>query len=106
MAASIIEHSDVILKDVGINETRTGIIDVLKAMGADIELINIRNEVEPIADIHVRYAKLHGTTLSAEIMPRLIDEIPIIAVAAMVAEGKTVITGAGELRVKELTVYK
>ena len=101
VAASIIEHSDVILKDVGINETRTGIIDVLKAMGADIELINIRNEVEPIADIRVRYAKLHGTTLSAEIMPRLIDEIPIIAVAAMVAEGKTIITGAGELRVKE-----
>ena len=101
VAASIIEHSDVILKDVGINETRTGIIDVLKAMGADIELINIRNEVEPIADIRVRYAKLHGITLSAEIMPRLIDEIPIIAVAAMVAKGKTIITGAGELRVKE-----
>lgn len=101
VAASIIEYSDVILKDVGINETRTGIIDVLKAMGADIELINIRNEVEPIADIRVRYAKLHGITLSAEIMPRLIDEIPIIAVAAMVAKGKTIITGAGELRVKE-----
>lgn len=101
VAGSIIKDSDIILKDVGINETRTGIIDVLKAMGADIELINIRNEVEPIADIHVRYAKLHGTNFGADIMPRLIDEIPIITVASMFAEGKTTITGAGELRVKE-----
>ena len=101
VAGSIIENSDILLKNVGINETRTGIIDVLKAMGADIELINIRDEVEPIADIRVRYAKLHGTSFGAEIMPRLIDEIPIIAVAAMHAEGKTVISGAGELRVKE-----
>ena len=101
VAGSIIPNSEVILKDVGINETRTGIIDVLKNMGADIELINVRDEVEPIADIKVRSAKLHGTTFGADIMPRLIDEIPIIAVAAMFAEGKTVITGAGELRVKE-----
>ena len=88
VAGSIIEDSDIILKDVGINETRTGIIDVLKAMGANIELLNVRDEVEPIADIRVRYAKLHGTSFGADIMPRLIDEIPII-------------TGAGELRVKE-----
>lgn len=101
VAASIIEGSDVILKDVGINETRTGIIDVLKDMGADIQLLNVRDEVEPLADIRVRYAKLHGTTFGADIMPRLIDEIPIIAVAAMFAEGTTKITGAGELRVKE-----
>ncbi len=101
VAASIIPDSDVILKDVGINETRTGIIDVLKNMGANIEFVNIRNEVEPIADIHVKYAKLHGTQFGADIMPRLIDEIPIIVVAAMFAEGKTMITGAGELRVKE-----
>lgn len=101
VAASIIEGSDVVLKDVGINETRTGIIDVLKDMGADIELLNIRDEVEPLADIRVRSAKLHGTTFGADIMPRLIDEIPIIAVAAMFAQGTTKITGAGELRVKE-----
>lgn len=101
VAGSIIPESDIILKDVGINETRTGIIDVLKDMGADITLLNVRDEVEPIADIHVRHANLHGTEFGAEIMPRLIDEIPIIAVAAMFAEGKTVITGAGELRVKE-----
>jgi 3-phosphoshikimate 1-carboxyvinyltransferase len=101
VAGSIIEGSDIILKDVGINETRTGIIDVLKAMGANIELLNVRDEVEPIADIRVRYAKLHGTSFGADIMPRLIDEIPIITVASMFAEGETIITGAGELRVKE-----
>lgn len=101
VAASIIEDSDILLKNVGINETRTGIIDVLKAMGADIELVNIRNEVEPIADIRVKYAKLHGTDFGAEIMPRLIDEIPVIVVAAMHAKGETKISGAGELRVKE-----
>jgi 3-phosphoshikimate 1-carboxyvinyltransferase len=101
VAGSIIEDSDIILKDVGINETRTGIIDVLKAMGANIELLNVRDEVEPIADIRVRYAKLHGTSFGADIMPRLIDEIPIITVASMFAEGETIITGAGELRVKE-----
>ena len=101
VVGSIIEDSDIILKDVGINETRTGIIDVLKAMGANIELLNVRDEVEPIADIRVRYAKLHGTSFGADIMPRLIDEIPIITVASMSAEGETIITGAGELRVKE-----
>lgn len=101
VAGSIIEDSDIILKDVGINETRTGIIDVLKSMGANIELLNVRDEVEPIADIRVRYAKLHGTSFGADIMPRLIDEIPIITVASMFAEGETIITGAGELRVKE-----
>jgi 3-phosphoshikimate 1-carboxyvinyltransferase len=101
VAGLIIEDSDIILKDVGINETRTGIIDVLKAMGANIELLNVRDEVEPIADIRVRYAKLHGTSFGADIMPRLIDEIPIITVASMFAEGETTITGAGELRVKE-----
>ena len=95
------DNDDIILKDVGINETRTGIIDVLKAMGANIELLNVRDEVEPIADIRVRYAKLHGTSFGADIMPRLIDEIPIITVASMFAEGETTITGAGELRVKE-----
>lgn len=101
VAGSIIEDSDIILKDVGINETRTGIIDVLKAMGANIELLNVCDEVEPIADIRVRYAKLYGTSFGADIMPRLIDEIPIITVASMFAEGETIITGAGELRVKE-----
>lgn len=102
VAASVIPDSELLLKNVGINPTRTGILDVLQAMGADIVLQNQRcMGSEPVADILVRSARLHGTAFGAEIMPRLIDEIPVLTVAAMLAEGKTVITGAGELRVKE-----
>ncbi|WP_196603335.1 3-phosphoshikimate 1-carboxyvinyltransferase [Pectinatus haikarae] len=102
VAASIIKGSDVLIKNVGINETRTGIIDVLRNMGADIEISNEHDvSGEPVADLHVRYAKLHGTEIKADIIPRLIDEIPVIAVAAVAAEGVTVISGAQELRVKE-----
>lgn len=102
VAASVIPDSELLLKNVGINPTRTGILDVLQDMGADITLCNKRQSgKEPVADILVRYAKLHGTSFGAEIIPRLVDEIPALAVAAMHAEGKTVITGAGELRVKE-----
>jgi len=102
VAASIIPGSELLLKNVGVNPTRTGILDVLEAMGADITLQNERmSGKEPVADILVKYSKLHGTSFGAEIMPRLIDEIPILTVAAMFAEGDTVITGAGELRVKE-----
>lgn len=102
VAGSIVPNSELLLKNVGINPTRTGILDVLQAMGADITLQNERSSgAEPVADILVRSAKLHGTEFGAEIMPRLIDEIPIITVAAMLAEGETVITGAEELRVKE-----
>jgi len=102
VAASIIPQSELTLKNVGINPTRTGILDVLSAMGADIRLYNRRTSGgEDIADLNVRSAKLHGTSLGEEIMPRLIDEIPAIAVAAMFAKGRTVIEGAGELRVKE-----
>ncbi len=102
VAASIIPGSDLILKNVGINTTRTGIIDVLNAMGADITIFNKRKSGgESVADMQVRSARLQGTAFGADIIPRLIDEIPAIAVAAMFAEGKTVITGAGELRVKE-----
>ena len=102
VAASVISGSELLLKNVGINPTRTGILDVLKSMGADITLLGRHSSgSEPVADILVRSARLHGTTFGADIMPRLIDEIPVITVAAMLAEGKTVITGAGELRVKE-----
>ena len=102
VAASIIPDSEVLLKNVGVNPTRTGILDVLIAMGADITRCNERfSGKEPVADLLVRSASLHGTEFGAAIMPRLIDEIPVLAVAAMFAEGKTVITGAGELRVKE-----
>ena len=100
--ASILEDSDVIIKNVGINETRTGIIDVMRNMGAKIEYINERiSGGERLADIHVVSSKLHSTTFGGEMIPRLIDEIPIIAVAAAFAEGDTIINNVGELRVKE-----
>ena len=102
VAASIIPNSNLTLKNVGVNKTRTGIIDVLLNMGADIKVVHERmSGKEPMADLIVKSAKLKGTSFGAEIMPRLIDEIPVIAVAAMFAEGKTIITGAEELRVKE-----
>lgn len=102
VAGSIIEGSDLLLKGVGVNPTRTGVLDVLRDMGADIELLNERESGgEPIADLHVRSAKLRGVSFGGAIIPRLIDEIPILAVAALFADGDTVITDAGELRVKE-----
>ena len=102
VAASIIEGSDLLLKGVGVNPTRTGVLDVLLDMGADIELLKERESGgEPIADIRVRSAKLRGVSFGGAIIPRLIDEIPILAVAALFADGDTVISDAGELRVKE-----
>ena len=100
--ASILEDSDVIIKNVGINETRTGIIDVMRDMGAKIEYLNERvSGGERSADIHVVSSQLNGTTFGGEMIPRLIDEIPIIAVAAAFAKGDTIINNVGELRVKE-----
>ena len=100
--ASILEGSEVTIKNVGINETRTGIIDVMKSMGTKIEYLNERvSGGERSADIHVVSSQLHGTTFGGEMIPRLIDEIPIIAVAAAFANGDTVINDVGELRVKE-----
>ena len=100
--AAILEGSDVIIKNVGINETRTGIVDVMRNMGAKIEYLNERvSGGEISADIRVIYSKLHGTQFGGETIPRLIDEIPIIAVAAAFAEGDTIINDVGELRVKE-----
>ena len=102
VAGSIIEGSRLLLKNVGINPTRTGILDVLTEMGAHISVQNERTSGgERVADIVVAAANLRGVSFGAEIMPRLIDEIPILAVAALFAEGDTVIAGAGELRVKE-----
>ena len=102
VAGTIIAGSRLLLKNVGINPTRTGILDVLKEMGAHISVQNERvSGGERVADLAVEATSLHGVSFGAEIMPRLIDEIPIIAVAALFAEGDTVITGAGELRVKE-----
>lgn len=102
VGACILPDSDVVIRNVGLNETRTGILDVLKAMGADIEIENHRICYnEEIGDIHVKYSPLSGCEIGGEIIPRLIDEIPIIAVAAAAAKGETVIRDAHELRVKE-----
>ena len=102
VAASLIEGSDIILQDVGVNPTRTGILDVLSDMGANITICGERESGgEALADIRVRAASLRGTSFGGEIIPRLIDEIPILAVAALFADGDTVISGAAELRVKE-----
>jgi len=102
VAASIAEGSDITLQHVGINPTRTGIIDILKLMGANIELQNQRTVGgEPVADIRVRSARLRGIEVPEGLVPLAIDEFPVIFVAAACAEGKTVVTGAEELRVKE-----
>ncbi|MBI4652530.1 3-phosphoshikimate 1-carboxyvinyltransferase [Candidatus Desantisbacteria bacterium] len=102
IGALILKNSKVTIKNVGINPTRTGILDILKNMGAKITLTNYRNiNDEPVADITACSSKLNGTEISGDIIPRLIDEIPIIAIAAACADGETIIKNAGELRVKE-----
>jgi 3-phosphoshikimate 1-carboxyvinyltransferase len=102
VGASIAPGSDLVLEHVGINPTRTGVLDVLKLMGADIELLNAR-EVggEPVADLRVRAARLRGIDVPPGLVPLAIDEFPALFVAAACAEGRTVVTGAEELRVKE-----
>jgi len=102
VAAAITPESEILVKDVGINPTRTGILEALTQMGANIQMEN-RKEVngEPIADIRVYHSKLHGATFKGDIIVRMIDEIPLLAVAATQAEGETVIRDAKELRVKE-----
>jgi 3-phosphoshikimate 1-carboxyvinyltransferase len=102
VAASIAKDSDLLLQHVGINPTRTGVIDILKLMGADITLAN-QQEVggEPVADIRVRSAVLHGIHIPEALVPLAIDEFPVLFVAAACASGQTVVTGAEELRVKE-----
>nr|WP_232239744.1 bifunctional prephenate dehydrogenase/3-phosphoshikimate 1-carboxyvinyltransferase [Pseudomonas alkylphenolica] len=102
VAASIAEGSELVLEHVGINPTRTGVIDILKLMGGDITLENQR-EVggEPVADLRVRGAKLKGIEIPEHLVPLAIDEFPVLFVAAACAEGRTVLRGAEELRVKE-----
>ncbi|MEH6617420.1 MAG: bifunctional prephenate dehydrogenase/3-phosphoshikimate 1-carboxyvinyltransferase [Porticoccus sp.] len=102
VAASIAPGSDIFLPHVGINPTRIGAINILQMMGADIQLSNqIDVGGEPVADIRVRYAPLHGIEIPEEQVPLAIDEFPALFVAAACAEGQTVLTGAEELRVKE-----
>ncbi len=102
VGASVAEGSDIVLQHVGINPTRTGIIDILKLMGADITLSNqVEVGGEPVADIRIRSAKLKGIHVPEALVPLAIDEFPVLFVAAACAEGQTIITGAEELRVKE-----
>ncbi|MDO9105467.1 MAG: bifunctional prephenate dehydrogenase/3-phosphoshikimate 1-carboxyvinyltransferase [Methylovulum sp.] len=102
VGASIAPGSDVILKHVGINPTRTGVIDILRLMGANIEVLEPR-EVggEPVADLHVVYSPLKGIDIPEALVPLAIDEFPVLFVAAACAEGQTRLSGAEELRVKE-----
>jgi 3-phosphoshikimate 1-carboxyvinyltransferase len=102
VGAAIAAGSDVTLEHVGINPTRDGVINILRLMGADIEILNPR-EVggEPVADIRVRASKLKGIRIPEEQVPLAIDEFPALFIAAACAEGETVLSGAEELRVKE-----
>lgn len=102
VAAAIVKNSEIIIENVGVNYTRSGIIDVFKRMGANIELLNERVvSGEPVADVKVSYSELNGTTIEGGDIPRLIDEIPVIAVLATQANGTTVIKDASDLRNKE-----
>lgn len=102
VAAAVSKESDLVIEHVGMNPTRTGVIDILKLMGADIQLENF-HEVggEPVADVHIKYAPLKGIHIPEELVALAIDEFPVLFVAASAAEGQTILTGAEELRVKE-----
>lgn len=102
VGASIAPGSDLLLEHVGVNPTRTGVIDILRLMGADIEMLNPRLAGgEPVADLRVRHAPLHGVRIPETLVPLAIDEFPALLIAAACAKGVTVLTGAEELRVKE-----
>lgn len=102
VAASIAPDSELILEHVGVNPTRTGVLDILRLMGANIELLNPRKVGgEPVADIRVRSAALKGIDIPEHLVPLAIDEFPVLFVAAACAQGRTVLRGAEELRVKE-----
>lgn len=100
-AACLVPNSEVLIRNVGINETRDGILRVARAMGADITVLNENRAAEPSADLLVRTSSLHGTIVEGDMIPTLIDEIPIIAVMAAAADGTTIIRDASELKVKE-----
>ncbi len=100
-AGLIIPNSEILIKNVGINPTRDGMIRVCQAMGSDLTLTNRKETGEPVADILVRTSSLHGIDIHGEIIPTLIDELPMIAAMACFAEGDTIIRDAAELKVKE-----
>ncbi len=102
VAAAIAPDSELVIENVGVNPTRTGILEALELMGADIQRENERLATgEPVADLRVRTSQLRGCRIAGDLIPRAIDEIPILAVAALFAEGQTTIADAAELRVKE-----
>lgn len=102
VAASVLNDSRLTIMNVGMNETRDGILEILKKMGADISaLSSSRVSGEPVGDIEIKSSRLKAVEIDEQIIPRLIDEIPVLVLAATQAEGRTVISGAGELRVKE-----
>jgi len=102
VGASICPGSNLLIKNIGINPTRTGVIDILKLMGANLSLENERMfGGEPVADIRVQYSELKGINIPEELVPLAIDEFPVLFVAAACAQGQTILTGAKELRVKE-----
>jgi 3-phosphoshikimate 1-carboxyvinyltransferase len=102
VGATIVPGSDITIRNVGLNPTRTGLLDVMRTMGADIQTLSQRQQGgEPVAELRVRSAPLKGVTIGSDLIPQTIDEFPILCVAAAVAYGDTVISGAEELRVKE-----
>lgn len=101
-AGLLIPHSEILIRHVGINPTRDGILTICRAMGGDIRLQNIQNTSgEAVADILVRHSSLHGTEIGGNIIPTLIDELPVLAMMACFAKGETIIRDAAELKVKE-----
>ena len=102
VAGLLVPHSEILIKNTGVNPTRTGLIDILEMMGADIRLENERVvSGEPVADLNVKHSRLKGIDIGGDPVLKAIDEFPVICIAAAKAEGKTKITGAKELRVKE-----
>ena len=100
-AGCLVPDAEILIKNVGINPTRDGILRVAKQMGADITILNEKKDGEPVADLLVKSSTLHGITIEGEIIPTLIDELPVIAVMAAAADGTTIIKDAAELKVKE-----
>ena len=101
-AGLLIPGSELLIKNVGINPTRDGILRVCRQMGANLELLNTRTQCgEPVADIFVKHSELNGTVIEGDLIPTLIDELPVIAVMAACANGETIVRNAEELKVKE-----
>jgi 3-phosphoshikimate 1-carboxyvinyltransferase len=102
VGAALAENSDLTLRHVGMNPTRTGVVEILRQMGANLEVMNPRMMgAEPVADLRVRASRLRGIAIPEGLVPLAIDEFPVLFVAAACAEGETVLSGAEELRVKE-----